>query len=127
MARPTTYNPEFCDRVVEFGRQGKSLMWMAAEFGVHRDTMYEWMAVHAEFSDAIKRARALAQQWWEDAGQDALSQPGFNGAMWGKNMAARFAEDWREKNETALTGANGGPVEVKEIRRVIIDPQHPNT
>lgn len=122
--RPTAYDPEFCDLVIQYGADGKSLMWMAAAFAVHRDTMYEWMAAHPEFSDAMKRARALAQQWWEDAGQAALSQPGFNGSMWGKNMAARFAEDWREKSETALTGAGGGPLEIKEIRRTVIDPKY---
>ena len=40
--RPSTYNPEFCERVIEYGKQGKSITWMAAELGVHKDSLYEW-------------------------------------------------------------------------------------
>lgn len=123
MARPSEYQPEYCDLVVEFGKQGKSLAWMAAEFGVSRECMYEWMRVHPQFSDAMARGRAASQQWWEDAGQNGMMGPGFNASIWSRSMAARFPDDWREKNETALTGANGGPLEIKEIRRTVVDPK----
>lgn len=38
--------------------------------------------------------------------------------FWLKN---RKAEDWRDKRETALTGANGGPVEVKSMTDEEVD------
>jgi hypothetical protein len=116
MARPTTYDPTYCDRVVEYGKAGKSVAWIAAELDVHKDTIYEWMKVHPEFSDAMTRARLHAQKWWEDAGQDGLlMKPGegsFNASVWSRSMAARFPEDWRESKGVELTGRNGGPVEV---------------
>lgn len=114
--RPTDYDPAFCEKVVEWGALGKSIAWMAAELDVSRQSIYEWASVHPEFSDAIARAKEKAQKWWEDAGQaNMLMAPGagtFNGSVWSRSMAARFPDDWREKTETALTGANGGPVQI---------------
>jgi hypothetical protein len=40
--------------------------------------------------------------------------------MWAKSMAARFSEDWRDKSETAHTGANGAPLTI--LTRRVIDP-----
>jgi len=111
MARPTTYDPEYCERVIEWGKQGKSVTWMAAELDVSRDTIYQWIAVNPEFSDAITRAKAKAQRWWEDAGQNGMLAPGFNAGVYTKSMAARFPEDWRDNSKVELTGANGGPVQ----------------
>jgi hypothetical protein len=113
--RPTDYRAEYCDQVIEWGAQGKSKAWMAAKLGVTRQTLDNWMGAQAEFFDAMTRARDLAQAWWEDKGQDNIvSLPGqgtLNAGVYSRSMAARFPEDWREKTETALTGANGGPIE----------------
>jgi hypothetical protein len=117
--RPTEYKQSYCDSVVEWGKAGKSITWMAAEIGVCKDTIYEWINVHQEFSDAIKRAKVLCQQWWEDAGQSGMVSDKFNSAVWAKNMAARFRDEWTERSETAVTGPNGGPVVVE---RHIVDP-----
>lgn len=103
--RPTTYSTEFCDAAIEMGKQGKSLTYMAAEFDVSRECIYEWARVHPEFSDAIARAKAHSQKWWEDAGQVALSQPGFNASVWSKSMAARFPDDWRDNTKLEHSGS----------------------
>lgn len=120
MARPSTYQPEYCERVVEAGRQGKSVAWMASEFDVNKDTIYEWAKVHPEFSDALTRARAHAQRWWEDKGQDGMVAPGFNGSVWSRSMAARFPDDWREQKGVELTGKDGGPLET--VTRIELIP-----
>lgn len=111
MARPTDYDPAYCEQVLGWGAQGKSITWMAAQLDVSRECIYEWMRVHPEFSDAISRAKAKAQAWWEDKGETGMVAPGFNAGIWTKSMAARFPEDWREKSETALTGAGGGAIQ----------------
>lgn len=111
MARPTEYDPAYCEQVLGWGAQGKSITWMAAQLDVSRECIYEWMRVHPEFSDAISRAKAKAQAWWEDKGETGMVAPGFNAGIWTKSMAARFPDDWREKSETALTGAGGGAIQ----------------
>ena len=34
----------------------------------------------------------------------------------------RAPEEWKDKTEQALTGADGGPVQVQRIERVVVDP-----
>lgn len=110
MARPSEYDPAYCDTAIEAGRAGKSLTWLAAEIDVSRECIYEWGRSHPEFSDALTRMRQLAQRWWEDKGQDGMEKPGFNASVWSRSMAARFPDDWREVKGTELTGKDGGPV-----------------
>ena len=123
--RPTDYRPEYCADVIEFGSQGKSLTWMAATLGIAKATLQNWEKEHPEFLVAMTQARALSQQWWEDAGQqNMLMAPGqgtFNASVWSRSMAARFPEDWRENKGVEVTGANGGPVEMRQVTFVAPD------
>ncbi|MGL5011812.1 MAG: hypothetical protein ACRC6I_18195 [Paracoccaceae bacterium] len=99
--RPSKYDPAFCDRVIEYGRMGKSRTWIAAEIGVMRETLIEWEKAHPEFSDAMSRARLLSQQWWEDAGQAGVITQGFSAPVWAKNMSCRFRDEWGDKVEAS--------------------------
>lgn len=119
MGRPSEYKQEYCEAVIEAGKQGKSVAWMASEFDVNKDTIYEWAKVHPEFSDALTRAKAHAQRWWEDQGQTGMVAPGFNGSVWSRSMAARFPEDWREQKGVELSGA----VQVGRVTREIVRPE----
>jgi hypothetical protein len=118
MARPTDYDPAYCGQVIEYGKQGKSVAWMAAEIGVSKQTLHNWMAAHPEFMDAMDAAKAQAQRWWEDAGQSGMVTPGFSASVWSRSMAARFPDDWRESKGVELTGKDGGPVQVDGFRMV---------
>lgn len=111
--RTSDYKPEYCEQVIDYGKQGKSRTWIAAELGVVRQTLYDWEKKHSDFLDALARAKVLEQQWWEDSGQDGMEKPGFGANIWGRSMAARFPDEWREK--MAVTGGDGGPVEVADV------------
>ena len=125
--RPSDYLPEYCEQVIELGKQGKSLTQMACALDVHRDTLYEWAKVHPAFSDALTRAKQWSQSWWEDKGQSGLETSGFNASLWSRSMAARFPADYTERKQTELTGSGGGPVQtVQRIERVIHDPANPH-
>lgn len=98
--RPTKYEQRFCDEVIEHMKDGASLTSFAAEVGVARSTINEWIDNQPEFSEAVKIGKARCAAWWEK-----LSRIGASGAapvnptliIFGlKNMAA---EDWREKQE----------------------------
>jgi hypothetical protein len=120
--RPTAYDPAFCDAVIEAGKQGKSVTWIADHLGVVKQTLHNWMAAHPEFLDAMTRAKQAAQVWWEDTGQSNMLTQGFNASVWSRSMAARFPEDWREVKGTELSGPNGGAVPVTtRVERVILD------
>lgn len=108
MARPTVYKPSLCEKVVEYGKMGKSVAWMAAELGVSKQTLHNWTQEHPEFLDAFTRAKLESQRWWEDVGQEhVVARPGegsLNAGVYARSMAARFPEDWRENKGVELSG-----------------------
>lgn len=118
--RPTDYDPAYCESVLAWGALGKSKVWMAAEIGVAKSTLQLWEKVHPEFSAALSRAMTLSQRWWEDEGQCGMRADKFNGQVWGRSMAARFPEDWREQQNIDLNGT----LQVTEIKRTIVDPRN---
>lgn len=128
MARPTDYRQEYCERVIELGREGKSVTQMACALDVVKQTLHNWAAEHEEFLDAFTRAKQLSQDWWETKAQDGLEKSGFNASLWSRSMAARFPDDYTERQKREVTGANGGPVQqTHRIERVIVDPANPDS
>lgn len=103
--RPSKYDPAFCDRVIAHMSEGASLASFAAEIEVARSSINEWVAQHAEFSEAVNIAKAKCASWWEKAGRNLVSEGGSSAqatmiALGLKNMAA---DDWREKAEVDHT------------------------
>ncbi len=117
VGRPTDYKPEYCQRVIELGRLGKSKAQIAANLDVARQTMEDWARAHPEFLDAITRARDLALAWWEDQAQVGLvTEPGtgtFNASLWSKSVSCRFPDDYRDNSRHEVTGKDGEAVAVQ--------------
>lgn len=106
--RPTLYRPEYCEKVIEWGRLGKSKAWMTATLEISRLTFADWERAHPAFLAATMRAVELSQKWWEDAGQNGMVANQFNSNVWVKNMNNRFRGDWGERQE--ITGKDGAPL-----------------
>jgi hypothetical protein len=122
VGRPTKYKEEFCEKVIELGKQGYSKAMIAATLDIARDTLDEWIDSIPEFSYAMKRALTHAQFWWESTAQENLKNNQFNSPLWSKSMPARFPKDYSDRSKVELTGANGGAVEViTKIENVIVD------
>ncbi len=102
--RPTLYKPEYCEEVVELGKQGKSPVEIACDLGVLRETMLGWAKQHEEFSTALTRAKQFEQQWWENEGRKGLTADKFNAQVWTKSMQARFREDYTERQDLNVKG-----------------------
>jgi hypothetical protein len=56
--RPSEYRPEYCQAVIDCMAQGFSLTAFAGSIRVAKDTIYQWVKVYPQFSDAVARARA---------------------------------------------------------------------
>ena len=110
VGRPTDYKPEFCDEVVQFGKQGKSITQIACLLDVGKATVYRWEEQFPEFRDALIRAREFAQMWWEDQGQLGLTADKFQGSLWAKQVSCRFPDDYREKQDLNLGGQKNNPI-----------------
>ena len=115
--RPSEYDPAFCEKVIEIGKTGASVVEMAAEIGVDRATIERhWPEAHPEFFQAFTKAKILSQAWWEKVGREGMFEsPGgvkINPSIWSRSMAARFPHDWRENSKVENTHANpdGSPL-----------------
>jgi transposase len=99
--RPTKYKPEYCQVALEMGRKGDTWTAIAAEIGVVRETMYDWMDVQPAFSDALKRSRQMAQQWWEKTlkGQARGKYDGGSATAAIFAMKNQFPDDYRDRKE----------------------------
>ncbi|HEX8418522.1 MAG TPA: hypothetical protein VF638_00760 [Sphingomonas sp.] len=121
--RPSTYDPSYCDRVIELGNIGASVVEMAHDIGVSRKTLERnWPEVYPEFADALEYAREASQVWWERKGRDSLEKIGFQASVWSRSMGARFPKDWRETKASEISGPNGEAIPIAEVRRTIVDP-----
>lgn len=123
--RPSDYDPAFCERVIDLGKEGASKAEMAAELGVVRQTLDNWCDAHPEFLDAVKEALGYSQAWWEKQGRLATfgGADGFNATSYIFNMKNRFPSDWRDKQEV---DQNVKGEMVHEIRRTIVRPDNPD-
>jgi hypothetical protein len=55
VGRPTKYHPDMCKTMEDKLSKGHSIQASCSSIDVVHSTVYEWMAKHKEFSDAIKR------------------------------------------------------------------------
>lgn len=108
MGRPTLYRPELCDRVVELGKQGLTLHEIAAEIGIHYDTLHEWTLSKSDFSEAVTRARALAQAWFETQARLNLSSREFNAKLWEILARCRFPATYRPVEQLQVINTVAG-------------------
>jgi hypothetical protein len=114
--QPTKYRQEYCDRVIEWGKEGKSIEWMCAELGVVYNTLVgSWTRLDPEFAEALELAKLYALKWWEDKGQSGLDTRDFNSNLYSRSMSARFPDKWRESTRNELTGKDGAPLSVPDL------------
>ena len=125
VGRPSKYDPAFCDAVLEMAADGKGWAHYASKFGIDRPTLYDWAAKHEEFSTALTRAKVLEQEWWEEQARSNLKSKEFNANLWIKSASARFRDDYTERKETQLTGANGGAIQVETTKKLNINELDP--
>jgi hypothetical protein len=113
VGRPSRYDPKFCAIVEECGKNGGSIVQMALACDVDRATLSRWEEEHPEFRASFARAKALAQDWWEKAGQTGMLTHGFNAAVWKHMVASRFREDYADRKVSEVTGKDGGAIKIE--------------
>jgi transposase-like protein len=65
MGRPSAYREEYCEKLVNHGKQGLSFEAFAGEVGVCKDTLYEWVRRHEKFSYSKRIAESHSRLFWE--------------------------------------------------------------
>lgn len=125
MSRPSEYRAEYCDRVVELMREGRSKVEVAAELCGSYHTFQLWQEQNPEFLQSVKEGERLSQAWWEKLGREGASGVAekVNPTMFIFNMKNRFKADWSDMTRQEHTGKDGGPIRsVTSVEWNVVDP-----
>ena len=122
MARPAIeITPELCQKAESLAAQGLTMDQIANVLGIGERTLYEKQAAYPQFSQAIKTGR--------DKGIAQVTNALFKKATEGDTQAQKYYlnnrdnQNWKERRENTHQGPEGGPVQIQEIQRTIVDPQ----
>jgi hypothetical protein len=99
---------------------------LAADLEVDKASLYDWAAAHEEFSTALRAAKTYEQAWFEREARSNMKNRDFNANLWYRSAASRFREDYTERKETQLTGANGGAVQVETKSKIDVKALDPD-
>ena len=111
IGRPSKYDPEYCQKVIEAGNQGFSLTAFAGQIGVCRDTITEWVKVHEDFSLAVKRHAAARTLKLEGDLLSAETGPTVTSRIFALKNAA--PAEWRDKVVNEHSGPDGSPIQTQ--------------
>src|SRR6476620_5561565 len=56
--RPSSYQPEYCQRAIDYMGQGYSVTALAGHLGMSKDAIYDWINLYPDFRHAINMGRA---------------------------------------------------------------------
>lgn len=127
VGRPSLYKSEYCERIIELGRQGWSVSEWAMDLGVCRQTLETWARQHPDFLEAFAKAKTAEQAFFEKAARENLPNNRYNTNLWIKSAQARFRNDYTERREIDQTVNNISTLDlttlpdsdVKELERII--------
>ena len=125
VGRPTDYKPEHCETARKLCAAGATDKEIALELGVTERTINRWKADYPEFCQSLKAGkaetdervvrslyqRAIGYDWGDKhIPPDTTAQ-----IFWLKN---RLPAEWRDKQQTEISGPNGGPIAVHDAREI---------
>lgn len=84
-------------RMLNLAKEGASIVELAVELGISKDTFYALSEREPEFSDSVKICKDLSENWWEKQGRTNLQNKHFNYTGWYMNMKNRFG--WKDRND----------------------------
>lgn len=141
--RPTKYKPEYVKQAQKLVQLGATDAELADFFQVTISTISLWKVKHAEFSEALKLGKEVADKRVEESlyhralgyAHEEVDIRVVNGVLvetplikhyppdttaaifWLKN---RKPAEWRDKTQQELSGPDGGAI-ITKVERVIID------
>lgn len=99
--RPTLYQPEYCQRVVEVMGQGYDLTAFAGTIGVSRDAVYDWAERHVEFHHAVQRGKAARLYALQNKLLTTQIGVGVTASIFALKNAA--PDEWQDRYNTETT------------------------
>ena len=107
--QPTKYNKNFhCDDLKASMKNGLCVAELCSKWEIARDTFYEWVKVHQDFSDAYKVGKQHLEAWYcqlfkAQAVGKVKGNPA--SAIWLSKQVLDWSEKWsvRENNDVEFT------------------------
>jgi len=124
MARPTKYNDEmvakaweYLDNYLEHDDLIPSAVGLAVALNVDESTIYAWAKDEdKEFSKILGACKAKQQK--------VLLKGGLSGEMNSAIVKLVLGKHgYHDKQDNTHAGTDGGPVQIQEIARTIVDPK----
>lgn len=91
--------------ILALSDEGASIIELAVELEISRDTFYELSKRDAYFSDTVKKCKDLSEAWWTRKGRKNLENKDFNYTGWYMNMKNRF--NWADRQEIDHSSKDG--------------------
>jgi hypothetical protein len=141
--RPTLYNEDMALKVLDLAVKGKTDLQIAKAVKINVDTLYTWKLEHPDFSEALKKAKEVA----DDAVEASLRQRALGykhkaikffcheGCIISEVYTERYPPDttacifwlknrrpdrWRDVNRQEHSGPDGKPIETSSAVQVVI-------
>jgi hypothetical protein len=95
MAKKEVDEKEIADKAYKLLSKGKTLVHVAADLGICKDTLFEWLKPKNKnykplLADSIKRGKVKSEAYWIDLGLENLNSPNFKPATYVFMMANMF-------------------------------------
>jgi hypothetical protein len=145
--RPTAYRKEYNEQARKLCLLGYTDKELSEFFGIRESTLNNWKKSKAGFLESIKAGKDVADANVADSlyqramgyehAEDKIFQhegkplivatvkhypPDTQAAS--LFLRNRQPDKWRDKQDIEHTGKNGGPVQIQEVKRTIVDPKH---
>lgn len=70
--RPTKYKKSYCKSLTDLGKKGYTIIEVCSEWNLAKDTVYNWVKKHKQFSDAFKIYKVHSERWWINVGKNIM-------------------------------------------------------
>lgn len=80
VGRKPKYNKKYCEDVIDFASNGKTVSSFCVRYRISRKTYYEWQKKKPDFAEACGIAKEAYKEYWKDvASAVALNATGYDG------------------------------------------------
>jgi len=123
--RPTKYNDDMIGLADEYilsgymdNEQFPTIAGLSLHLNVTRSTVYAWAKEEekADFSDIVEKLMSFQELKLMNGGITG----DYNSTI---TKLAMTKHNYSDKSESAHTGANGGPIEITDIKYTVVDPR----
>jgi hypothetical protein len=122
MGRPEIpITEELCQKAETLASQGLTMEQIAAVLGMGSTALYEKQAKYSELAEAIKTGRQKGIAIVTNALMDTAKSGNVAAQIF--YLKNRDRVNWKDKQDTEITGPDGGAI-ITRIERNIVTPKH---